>query len=271
MMPADPSVDLIVQADLLVAFVLAARHLHAVHPQVGRQQTGPIGILGVDKRQRDKCATIIGPGLELRKLIDGRLIPENRPTGHLTWPHEPQSERCITIAPGMPPEVPGIDLEFDQPPDSVEGVAEQKPGAVEGAEQVAGHGKPAAFDSGEVQRRSARFVHSALDLGRFQERIDFAVDPDELPRPFQIGQAGFQVLIAHRVICTKRSRGRERGRGRTGADGHYTSFGQNVRTAAEIGPSLNRWANGPRGDAQPDQPAVGARLSDDAEIISHFR
>ena len=43
-MNADAAVNLVVQADLLIAFVLATRKLHAVHPQIGMCPAGSIGV-----------------------------------------------------------------------------------------------------------------------------------------------------------------------------------------------------------------------------------
>ena len=78
MVHADAAMDLVMQSDLAIALVLVAAELHAIHAEVRVQQApgtcaAVAGIFRIDLRQRDVGAAVVGPGLELRKLIDGRL------------------------------------------------------------------------------------------------------------------------------------------------------------------------------------------------------
>ena len=79
---ADPSMDLVVQPDLAVRLVLVPRELDPVHPQVRLRQAGPVGVLGVDLRQRDERPAVLRPGLELRQLVERRLMVQDRPASH---------------------------------------------------------------------------------------------------------------------------------------------------------------------------------------------
>ena len=81
--------------------------------------------------------------------------------------------------------------------DGVERVAKQEARPLEGAEQVADHGKAAALDAGEVHRRPAGLVDAALDLGRFQVRIDLLLDAHQLAGALQVVDAFAEVAIAH--------------------------------------------------------------------------
>ena len=51
---ADAAMNLVVQADLAIELVLVAGKLHAIHAEVRCAPAGPVGILGVDLRQRDE-------------------------------------------------------------------------------------------------------------------------------------------------------------------------------------------------------------------------
>ena len=61
MVDADRAVDLIVEADFAVGLVLAAGELDAVHAEVGVSPAGLRDIFGVDLRERDERAAVVGP------------------------------------------------------------------------------------------------------------------------------------------------------------------------------------------------------------------
>ena len=73
-MDADRAVDLIVEADFAVGLVLAARQLDAVHAEVRVSPAGLRDIFGVDLRQRDERAAVVGPAYLLRQLRDGGFV-----------------------------------------------------------------------------------------------------------------------------------------------------------------------------------------------------
>ncbi len=70
MMDADAAMDLVVQTDFLVGPVLAAGELDAVHAQVRAAESGRVGIFGIDQRQGDEGAAVVGPGLKARQGVD---------------------------------------------------------------------------------------------------------------------------------------------------------------------------------------------------------
>jgi hypothetical protein len=74
---ADPAMNLIVQADFLIWPVTPARKLHAVHAQVRSAQAGAFRVFGINLRQRDEGAPVVGPRSQLRQLIDRRLLREH--------------------------------------------------------------------------------------------------------------------------------------------------------------------------------------------------
>src|SRR5579872_5360597 len=78
-----------------------------------------------------------------------------------------------------------------------QGVAEEEARALDGAEEVARHQEAAALDAGEQQGGAARLVDAPVDLRGLQVRVDFLLDPDELPRPPQVGQALPKTAVAH--------------------------------------------------------------------------
>ena len=90
MMDADAAMDLVVQADLAIRLVLVAGQLHAIHAEVGVPPAGPVGVLGVDLRQRDEGAAVARPALQLRQLAHRRLVIEDRPASDELRPRVPQ-------------------------------------------------------------------------------------------------------------------------------------------------------------------------------------
>ena len=75
---ADRAVDLVVQADLAVRLVLVAGKLHAVHAEVRAPQARLADVFGVDLRQRDERAAVVGPADLLRQLRDRGAIGGDR-------------------------------------------------------------------------------------------------------------------------------------------------------------------------------------------------
>ena len=137
MVHADPAMDLVVQPDLAVGLVLVARELDPVHPQVRSSQAGPVGVLGVDLRQRDERPAVHRPALDLRQLVDRDSVGQDRPGPHAPGQQPPERARHAAISPGVLGQRARIDLELDQPAHRLERVAKQELRPVERAEQVA--------------------------------------------------------------------------------------------------------------------------------------
>ena len=98
---ADAAVDLVVQPDLAVRLVLVARELNPVHPQVRPRQAGPVGVLGVDLRQRDERPAVHRPALDLRQLVDRDLVRQDRPGPHAPGQQPPERARHAAVSPGV--------------------------------------------------------------------------------------------------------------------------------------------------------------------------
>ena len=101
----------------------------------------------------------------------------------------------------------GIDFELDESTDRFQRVAEQKPRPLPCSEKIADHRKPATSDASVKDGRAARLVHAPLDFGRFEVRVDLALDADQLAGPLQIADTFAEVSIAH--LCVTRSWGFE--------------------------------------------------------------
>ena len=66
-----------------------------------------------------------------------------------------------------------IELEPHELLDALEAIAEQEPGPLDRAEEIAEHREAAAADAREEERRPARRTHAPLDLRHFEPRVDF--------------------------------------------------------------------------------------------------
>ncbi len=185
MMNTDTAMNLVMQAGF-VAGILIAGNLHAVHSQVGASPAFASGSFGIDLRQSDKRATVIGPGDELRQLGQLRALLEQRAVPHFFRQQipdmSPKGEGGPHIAKGQA----RINLIRDQAFDNRQGVPEEITGALQRTEQVSQHREAAIFDIGKQQRRAAVCVHPALDDTHLKIGIDFDIDPLELARSFQV-------------------------------------------------------------------------------------
>ena len=77
MVDADRTMDLIVQADLAIGLVLAAGKLDAVHAEVRVAPARAIDIFGINLRQRDERAAVVGPTDLLRQLRDRGFVGDD--------------------------------------------------------------------------------------------------------------------------------------------------------------------------------------------------
>src|SRR5438128_2149629 len=160
---------------------------------------GPVGVLGIDLRQRDERAAILGPGDLLRQLVDRRLVREHGSAAHELRPHVPERARHVAIAPRILPKTRGIDLQLHEMPYGIEHVAKEKPCPLDGAKKVADHRKPATLDAAVEESRPARGVDAPLNFRRFEIRIDLVIETDQLPRPLQIGDTFAETAVTHSI------------------------------------------------------------------------
>src|SRR5436305_13831865 len=79
---ADAAMNLIMQTDFAAGDVRAARKLQPVHAEIRVRYAGLAHIFGVALRQRDECAGVTWPTLELRKLTDRRFVFEDWAAPH---------------------------------------------------------------------------------------------------------------------------------------------------------------------------------------------
>ena len=78
MVYTDATVDLIMQADFPIRFVLSTADLNAVHAQVGVEQTWLLYVFAVDLSQRDKSASVVRPRFEVREGAEFCLVLQDR-------------------------------------------------------------------------------------------------------------------------------------------------------------------------------------------------
>lgn len=78
MMHSYAAMDLVVQTDFLVLFIVPARELHPVHAQVGIAGSGVVGVFGINLGQGDEGATVGGPAFQLGQLAYSDAIREHR-------------------------------------------------------------------------------------------------------------------------------------------------------------------------------------------------
>ena len=194
---ADPSMDLVMKADLGVRDVFVAGELDPIHPQVRSRQAGPVGVLRVHLRQRDKRPAVHRPRDDLREPIHGRRVRQDRPRANAPGEQLPGRRGDASIPPGMPRERRGVDLQFDQSADGVEGVPEQEAGTLDRAEQVADGREGRSLEPSKQDRRPLRLINPALDGGGLKARVDLGVDRDEPLMPFQVGETGGEIAITH--------------------------------------------------------------------------
>ena len=188
---ADAAVDLVVQADLAVRLVLVAGELHAVHAQVGVPPAGPVGVLGVDLRQRDERPAVARPAL--RAAAAGRSssgVPGPGRGGRISAACASSVRRHVAVAPAAACQnAAGSTFSSTRWRTASSVSRNRKRVRSRVPNRLLTIGKAAALDAREVQGRPAGLVDAAVDLGRFQVRVDLLLDADELAGPFQVVDA----------------------------------------------------------------------------------
>ena len=198
MVDADVPPDLVMQPNLSVGFVLVARELDAVHPQVGFEDTGIHRIFGVDLGEQDEGAAVVLPALDLRESGDRGCMFK-----HGTGPNS--TGRYIQGDAGDARGFPGrfqiggrVGFDFDKTPDPFESGSEDEAGTLKGAEKVRHGRKAAARDVLVKEGRAAGLVDAAMNFGHFKVGIHFIPDPDEVAVFFQVPDAVAHASVTHR-------------------------------------------------------------------------
>ncbi len=211
---ADAALKLIVQPDLAVVVISPAGQLHAIHSQVRAIQPGLVGVLGVNLRQGDVGAAVVGPTRQLRQPVQGRLLCQHGAARHPPRAGVPSRPGRPQIKSRTAQGVGRIDLQGDQPADGVQRVAEDVAHPLHRAEEVGEHGKLAVLGGGEQDGRPAGAKQPPLDFGHLQVRINRLVDDDQLPPGPQVQNAVAKSSIAHNdarsMVKIMRSRRRPR-------------------------------------------------------------
>lgn len=106
-------------------------------------------------------------------------------------------EWCPKITPGTSGTAWWIHFQLDQSAYRFQRIAKHEVDAFTSSEQVADHRKPATLDSLKVKSRPAGFVNPALNFRRFQVSVNFRLDPNQVPCPFEICNTLPEISITH--------------------------------------------------------------------------
>ena len=171
-------------------------------PRFARVEARPVGVLGVDLRQRDVRPAVVGPGLQLRQLVDRRLAGQHRARADLPRPGVPGVPRGVEIQPRPPQEIGRIDL---QARPAVPARRACRGTGIASAPSCRTGCRPSETGSPRTlrkqHRRPARAKHPPLNLRHLQLRIDRHVDPHELPGGLQVVDALSKSLVGHGLPC----------------------------------------------------------------------
>ena len=181
MVDADAAVELVVEADFVERPVGVAGQLDAVHAEIRALCAGAGWILGVDTRKRDERAAVPRPGDDPGERCEGHGAGLHRPAADMPREHRQGIQRRPPVAPRAARGGGRIDLQLDEPADTLEGVGENPLDALSGAVEIDEDRKRAAAGIGKQHRRATGAVEPALDLGDLQVGVDRRVDKDSLP------------------------------------------------------------------------------------------
>jgi hypothetical protein len=182
--------DLHVQAGLVVA-----EALDAVHAEVAAE---PLGMLGVDERQRDERAAVLAPGAQQRQPRQPRrrvVVLQQRCASHVLPADLEQRTEQLAL---LPQSAEGrrqqrVRQRGEPLHEALGPRPERELHAARRAEQVGDDRPRRALDAPEEQRRAAGRDHAAVHFGGFEVRIDLGVDLDELVFTPQHGEQRAQV------------------------------------------------------------------------------
>jgi hypothetical protein len=171
-------------------------HLQAVHAEVVAEA---VGVLGVDQRQGDEGAAVLGPGGQHRQAVEADVAAHHlgdRPAAPPP-PRADRQRRAGEIA--RPPQLPRRRRQqrlrrLDQAADQAQRpIAERQLGAPRGAEEVGGQREIGALGVGEQQRRPAARDHPPVDLRRLEPWIDRRLDDGQVAIAAQAVEEGAEV------------------------------------------------------------------------------
>ena len=145
---------------------------------------GLVRIFGEDLGEEDEGTAVVGPGLDLRQLIDGGLPPGGRGGPGAPRQRTEGGERRGEVGEGSAQGLGGIGPEADHALHRLQGLAEHELGALGRAEQVADRGERAALHALEQQGGPAGLEHAAVHLGDLQVRVELVGDPNEVAVAF---------------------------------------------------------------------------------------
>ncbi len=196
MMQADAAVQLIVEPDLAIGFVVVACELHAVHAEVRLHERPPrasvAGVFCVDGRQRDERPAVSWPACHLREARERNLMREHRPRPHATGQHREGVDRAPPVSPRSGQGLGGIDLEFHQPLHAVERVGEDPFDPPLRAVEIDEDREGRAPRVREQDGRASVAKQPPLNLGNLQVGIDRMRNLDEFPLAAEGGGTGLE-------------------------------------------------------------------------------
>ncbi|MNI75775.1 hypothetical protein D3C73_1319570 [compost metagenome] len=129
--------NLIMQTDFLIYFVLIAIELHSIHTQVGIHNSWLFRVLGIDLRQRNKCPPVIRPMMNKRKIGYLDLLSGNGELPHFfKWKSFHGSKTCTDISERLLDRTHGIITYCHYILNRIPGFAEYEFTALHGSEQI---------------------------------------------------------------------------------------------------------------------------------------
>ena len=164
-----------------------------------------VRVLGVDERQGDEVAAVLGPGLDqgqAAKVGGGLPALENRTAADGAQPQAHPFPRQPAVAPEPARRQRGeLVRHLDQlSQKALRPRSERQVDPAGCPEQVGDRGEVGPFDALEQQRRSARGDDAAVDLGQFEIGVDRGFDPRQLPLFFKQLEEGSKVVHERRPI-----------------------------------------------------------------------
>jgi hypothetical protein len=92
-----------------------------------------------------------------------------------------------------------VNFQFNELVDLLKGIPEEKPGPFNTAEEIGYHGKGRALHPLKKECRPACPVNAAVNFSGFEVRVDFFMNPYELPGSFKVGNAFGKMAITHTI------------------------------------------------------------------------
>ncbi|MNR30064.1 hypothetical protein D3C85_1474950 [compost metagenome] len=77
-MDSDAAMNLVMQADFFIEFILVPAQLNPIHPKIGIHNAWLIWIFRIHLRQGNECAAILWPGLDKWKVSNADFLKSSR-------------------------------------------------------------------------------------------------------------------------------------------------------------------------------------------------